>query len=454
LNYIVAKLLHWLMFAGTMFLAAGAIADAGEGAPDAGVIADNAVTEPTVGDTGDTGDDAAGGEPSSEGDAIPEPAGVGGEQDKLDARTLPADVRAHLAELRTAGNAAVADKIGAAFAKQANFYKEFPGGMKEAREFKSMVTELGGKEGLQTFEQEKAEWRDIDERWAKADPSFVDGMIESNPDSFVKIAPHAMNKWAEVDSPGYDHYASGIMMVTLRDSGVLNDLYLAKQLIGLNNPAEAGKILDKIQSWIGNLDKISKTQPAARAKTTAAPDERETRIQQQETQLFDREVGISVEPKGDALMAKELRPFLKGTEMNDRTKAVFKREVMAELRTIADKDANFKTNFERLYAARDKAGIDRLTMSMYGQHMAAVVKKVHGELFRTTSFAGQKKPVAAKLAADTSKPVQGWVKVAARPNPQDLNSSKTGTTYEMIRAGGAILKDGRKVFWGEKPPAA
>lgn len=447
----IHKLIHYFLFAGTMFFAEGAVAIASAGGTD-GTVIDNAVTEGSEPGPGTEGGEApvdAGVDETTAGD---QPAELDADaQSKIDARTLPADVRAHLAELRTAGNAAVADKIQGAFAKQANFYKEFPGGMKEAREFKTMVTELGGKEGLQTFEQEKVEWRDIDEQWLKGDPGFVDRMIEFNPDSFAKIAPHALNKFASVDPAAYDYHMSGVMMVTLRESGILNDLYLAKQLVGMNQPQEAVKLLDKIDQWTKNLDKISKTQPTPRKVEPKVDDTREQGYQQRETQLFEREVGLDVEPKCDSLMQKELKPFLKGTEMTPRNQRVFKMEVMAELRSLADKDPNFKSNFAKLHTAKDKEGIARLTMSKYEEHMASVVKKVYGELFRTTSFAGQK-----KVMPTNGKPapvVQGWTKVTARPNPQDVDRSRAGTTDEMIRAGGAILKSGKKIYWGEKPPA-
>lgn len=454
MNFLIHRLIHFFTFGATMFFAAGAVADVSvaETVP-IGVTdgADNpdAPEADTTTDGSDTQTDDT--------KAAPEDGTQPDKQLAQDSKLLPADVRNHIAKLREAAKtdhtqAKVADQIQGAFTKQANFYKEFPQGMKEAREYKQLVTELGGKEGLQTFEQEKAEWREIDERYLAADPKFVEDMATVNPDSFAKILPYADAQWVKVDPAGRDHHMAGVMMDTLAGMQITTDLYLAKQMLTAGNPQEAAKFLEKVDKSIQNLNKIATTAPAKRVETKTGPDDKETQFQQKETQLFEKEVGLDVEPRCETLMQKELKPFLKGVEMTERNQKVFKREVMQELRNLADKDQNFKTNFLRLHQAKDKDGLARLTISKYQEHMASVVKKVYGELFRSPTLGAQKKaPVNEKPAPV----VQGWAKVATRPNPQDIlrtRFGKDGTTDEMISRGGAVLKSGKKVFWGAAPP--
>lgn len=456
MNWLLRHFFPTFLLLGMNFFASAPVAEVvggadGQTTTDAGEGASESVSDdvPASGDSD-------GGTPDSEDTApVQTEEAAKPEDTTLDARTVPAEVRTHLAELRAAGKAQVADKIANSFAKNALWYKEFNGGVKEARELKQVFTDLGGKEGIKDYATDKAQWNQIDEHFIKGDPALIAGLIKQNPDGFVKMATNSLPKWAEVDPASYDHALSGVFVATMQGAGVINDLYLAKKMLSLGQTEEAGKLIEKIEAWAGNLDKISRTAPKPKAAEPAAqPSDHEAR----ETALFGREVGAEINPNTDRLMTKELTAISGGKGIPEGQKAAFKREVMAETRALADKDTTFRSNFDRYEAAKDKTGLIKLVNNKYGEVMNAAVKSVYNRWYRTSALGG-KKPAAsapgAKPAIPGAKPVEGWTKVQARPNPDEVNRSRVGgTTDDMIMRGDgkgmrhqAILKSGKKIFW-------
>lgn len=456
MNWLLRYFFPTFLLLGMNFFASAPVAEVVGGADGAESGADISTDTPTN-DPVDSGDPEVGTQEDGRSDDAPEsqPADAKPEDTTLDARTVPAEVRTHLAELRAAGKAQVADKIANSFAKNALWYKEFNGGVKEARELKQVFTDLGGKEGIKDYATDKAQWNQIDEHYLKGDAALVDGLAQKNPEAFSKLAENALVKWGTTDPASYDHALSGVLTRTIEGSGMMNALYLARELMSLGKTEEAAKKIEAIENWAKGIDKISKTPPAKKAPPAAAqPNDFEAR----DKSLFDREVGAEVDPNVEGMMNKEVMAISGGKGIPEGQRAAFRREIKAEIRAMADKDERYTSNFARYEAAKDKTGLIKLVNGKYAEVMNAAVKSVYNRWYRTSALGG-KKPAAsapgAKPAVPGAKPVEGWTKVQARPNPDEVNRSRVGgTTDDMIMRGDgkgmrhqAILKSGKKIFW-------
>src|SRR5271157_4444696 len=69
------------------------------------------------------------------------------------------------------------------------FRKEFPGGLQEVRQLKETVSQLGTVEEVTAAKEAAAKLDEIDSKWMKADPAFIDELVNLNPDSFKSLVP-------------------------------------------------------------------------------------------------------------------------------------------------------------------------------------------------------------------------------------------------------------------------
>src|SRR6185437_15707743 len=96
------------------------------------------------------------------------------EQEKQDGRLLPGKLRNLLKDLK-GKDAKLAGEIRDAWFTAKNFQQVFPS-PKEAVKARETLDQLGGDEGIQAIEQERAEWATLDKQFSEGDPSFVDNI--------------------------------------------------------------------------------------------------------------------------------------------------------------------------------------------------------------------------------------------------------------------------------------
>jgi hypothetical protein len=122
---------------------------------------------------------------------------------------------------------------------------------------------------------------------------------------------------------------------------------------------------------------------------------------------------------------------------------IFQDRVVRELVKLHPKD--FQDNWQRHYAQGNKDNLIKFVQGIDGPNIAKAVSKVHSLLFPA---AAKKAPVTTPAPATAAKHVeQGWIKVSARPKPEEIDRGRNRTTDDMIFAGKAILRNGKKVMW-------
>ena len=414
------------------------------GVPDAGVdLGESAAAEP---------DEAAQGA----GEGQPEQPGAAAATPEPDGRMLSPDVRAHLAELK-ASNPTLAGKIRDAFGQAAAIRKEFPGGLQEARSIKQLAAEIGGAEGVRELQASVEEIAELDRLWEGKDPRAVDSMAEDYPEQFVELMPHAMETWQKRDPEGFNRNACAVVAATFQAANqegysALNLLWMADQSLALGNPEQAKAIIGQLQEWAKGFGRTAATPPKPRETAPNADKDRadklQQQLQQQEQSSFDQSVGTAVEAFAESKMEAAIAPFIKGKSLTEGQRETLNAKVISNLMKRLTADKQFIEARERYTAAKDKNGLVQMSKAKIEALLPTEVKDAYRWLFGGSApkqSTAPSKPSNGTAASPTAKP---WIKVASVPNPHEVDPA---TPFEMKRWSSAILKDGRRVYWGQQP---
>jgi hypothetical protein len=119
------------------------------------------------------------------------------------------------------------------------------------------------------------------------------------------------------------------------------------------------------------------------------------------------------------------------------------------------KDTGFNTKYDNLCNAKDHDGAFKLLQSkaeMRTQRGTTLLADATKKVYRT--WYGEPK-LGSKPAPKVGQQQQvaapkGWVRVAKAPSPDEIDSrASRGLIYNSQ----AVLKDGRKIYWGDRVPA-
>ena len=331
------------------------------------------------------------------------------------------------------------------FFNQKALKEAFPGGVQEVLKLKETYEGLGTPEQIQEVQQAAQTLDEIDTKWMAADPSFIDELVTLNPESFKKLTPVALTKFAQVDPEGYQRVMSGILSTTLAQAKMGDQLYLINYALSKGDTAEAQSLIKGIVDWIGNLDKAAKAPAPEQAKPDAEFEQRQQKLEERETEIFNRDLATDYNPWRNQQIDAALRKVANGTKIDGERREIFDNRVVLELVKMHPPD--FQENWTRLYAQGNKENLLKYAKGVDSANIVKAVAKVHALLFPGGS-PKPKPPLPPGNQPPNSKPAeQGWIKVSARPNPQDIDRGRNRTTDEMIFAGKAILRNGKKVMW-------
>ncbi len=373
---------------------------------------------------------------------------------KVDGRQLPQSVRNMMQELQKA------DPKAHGFLKDVlhrdrAWTTEFPGGLTEATKLKSDMAAITQEfPDMAELRTNVAEWKGSDDAYNRADPKVVDTWAQMNPASFAKLMPTAINKFAATNPEGYQSYMAGVIERTMQNAGITQTLGFISRLLAKGDTEGANAELQGVSEWLKGLGELSKkkVEPAQ-----PQVDQRGTELDQREAKLFESEVAGELNPARQAMIRKEAKNLLpKGVELDDETFEAIDAQVQRNADKIIMADPNFIKKFGAYMEAKDKAGL----VAFMKQRLNDVLPSANGKQGAVEKavklfFRGAPTPrPTPKPAATPGKPAaqpQGWVKLAAGPAPHDIDHVKS--SFEMKMQKQAILKDGRKVFWGDRIPA-
>jgi hypothetical protein len=407
----------------------------------------------------DTGAEAPESAPAAE-PAAPEADASGKAGTEQDNRLLPQEVRQHLAELK-ATNPALAGKIRDAFGQAAAIRREFPGGLAEARAIKQLATEIGGPEGVKDLQDRMAEADELDRLWKAKDPRAVDNMAEDYPEQFAALMPHALSQWNKHDPEGFNRNACGVVAATLQQPNeegfsAMTQMWMAEQSLAMGNTEQAAAILKNLQEWGRGFSRAA-TAPAKQPDTAPNADREraeqlQRQLQEKERESFDGSVGQAVESFADQKIESAVAPYIKGRTLPDGQRETLRAKVVQNLMSRLQADQQFVAARSRYTEARDRDGLVQMSKAKIEALLPTAAKEAHRWLF---GGAPASKPAAVKTAASpggaapATNGQKPWIKVAKMPGIGEVDGDRT--PFEMKMKSSAVLKDGRRVYWGQQP---
>lgn len=380
---------------------------------------------------------------------------------QIDGRQVPAAIRKALADMK-ATNPAVAkelnDYVWGYKNLKADIQKNFPEGIKEAIALKSTVEELTGADSIEDFRTEVQELRHLDQQFISGDPEFIKTAVAKFPEGFKKIAPAMMDAWAQSDPDSYDRRMAGIIVATLNQNGFGNNLARAVDFLEMQDPNKENAIIQKVIGMLGEGQKSLSAWSAFSTSKPKAPDvdpnaaanaQRQQELDKRETTIFTQGVTKDLDVHSSSTITKELAALKK--TVPESARAVFDKQVIDAVWAKMRGESNFSVKFKALMANKDHTGVLKFLQSRGLPYYAEAVESAYKRLYGTTKFAGAPKPKVAPGApiAAAPKAAAGWVKF--NPPANLIDRSKT-QERDIVFAKKAILKDGRKVYWGDKIP--
>jgi hypothetical protein len=459
---------------------ADAIASASSGA-------EAALAEITGGDTEVVSDDATPADESP--DAQPDdqqqaaPGEPEAQQPKGDKGKMPPTLAKHLEGLADKKLAKEIKDIyyeGAQAKRQvAQFRKDFPGGRDEALQYKQTVEELeelGGREALENLRTADQQNEAIDKKFMVGDPTVVDDIISFNPESFKKLMPAILSKFHAMDKDGWNREMSSVILGEIKNSGLQMQLHLMERELKRidadsfpQEKAELTSLVGGIKKWVEDIEKLATAKPASKSDDV---DPRIKEAEQRELQAADREAkafNTTLVSQWNSFKVAKIEAALKAhlgnKPISDEAKETVIEKTMQRVTQKLEADKTWKPSFTRLWEKGFQSGnandLIKFCKSRSEALIPDAVKYVYGYLYGNATLGAQPKKDAAKdgkQSVNGNKPngaakPAGWVKLAKQPPTQLVDRGIGKTTIAMLYNDQAILRDGRKVYWGEKVPS-
>jgi hypothetical protein len=355
-----------------------------------------------------------------------------------DGKKVAEPIRKTLAKLKTE-NPSVGKLITDAVYRAAEFRREFPGGLTEARELRDRVEELGGIDTVREQLAGAAELNELARAFANGDPAFVDDMVVSDKEAFSSLAPVVFDRYKEVSPEGWSSYLAKAIYSDIQANDI--PLYVMRLADVVKDKPEAVQLLQAISGYLGSFKELA-------AKTPAAPQRRtveQPRSDNREEQLRAREWNADRRELQTTIKTAAITRALAGRKPNTEEKAQIEELFTTRAARLAK---NYFKDWEKVsqgYIARDdKRGYLRYMESIYRRVMpeamsSAVASTLKGQ--RPASTGALAKP-GAKVAV---KPAEGFTLVAKEPDTYNIDYGRTSRA--MLAENKAILRDGKKVQW-------
>lgn len=448
MNFLFRQLLHWFLFAGSHFFAAGAVADAGAidggsddgaggaGGETAGGGEADGVDQSTISDGAEDSADHAAGEQSDS---------------RADGRTLPKNIQGALKTMKEAHPelAKELEELRKGYFDSRG-HREFFKNPAEARQAKATLDLVGGSQGIANLQSQVAAIEMVDGALEAGDPQVLDDMFADFGEGMKKLAPEYLARLDKLDPQACGAAVQPFTYRALEHAELGPRLSEAFAAIEANKPDEAKTLLKNIYRWLEGQKQLAgqrRTEDPERAKFKTEVD----KFNQTKEQNFRQDIGRQTVSHQHQQISSALAPYLKTRSLSAEAKQDLTEGVNGEVNRLLRADKNYQDQVKALLSSRtrDQAGIIRYINSVVAEAVPKAARAVwtrrYGSMPATRSAAaagaGQDKNKAAAGAtkpnpAGTSAPI----KLTAKPNRNDIDWSKTKDI--MFITSKAYMKNG------------
>lgn len=372
--------------------------------------------------------------------ATPQPAIV-------DGKKLSEQAKATLDEIK-AKDPHLAAQIRKALFESDAFRRELPGGLKEVRELRQQVEELGGFDGISQRGQELAYFNELDQKFTSADPGFVAAMTDTpeGQNAFLRLMPSVLAKFSELNSDGHSAYMAQAIVSHMQSANFRLALERLGDFLPPDKP-QAKELWDALVGYYNGLVTMA-GKPVAPAKAQpAGSDPRASELDQREQNLTSQEWQNERNAIQQKVFEAEWNQLAKGRKITPEQAETIRELYNARMRRVYQAQ-NHRTAVDRFFANRDKQGYLRHQNSLYRQETPKALRAAFDVILparpgpKTAPAAGGPRPGAS---GKPGQPATGYSWLAKAPDKNSINFRLT--TPDMIRAGKAVLSDGKKVQW-------
>ena len=450
LHRLLNLFLHHLLFAGTMFFAAGAPTLSGVGG-DSG--AESAGTG--SGDSGQgTGESAEGIESSQSEDVSNVDAGSSTDKggpnalvDAGDGRKIPQKY----AELFKTDKA-----LREMFFSQSALKKEFPGGVREALALKRQVAEVGGLEAVAELQNEITGLKSNSELFEKDQQKWVESSFAENSDASIKAVGLALDFTAEHHPEQYNHIMSKVLLNTLDQYSPVGEIW--QILSNLKDNPGAQQAAQQLAKWYNGIKNTASKIPEKKIDEASKKLETERQqLTQEKEQIRNQKINAEAVPYMQKAAESQIETKAKtsGIDIQAIKRDTPKRyeKFMADVTQTIHKnvlaDKNFVNRFDAALKSGDTAKCVRMLNSRHDLaikgdgHKDGVVTSLVEEWFGP----GKKvTPQPEKAQAQTANRGgnSAAVRVPSMPSKTEINWRDPKT---RVIDGEAMLHNGKFVKW-------
>jgi hypothetical protein len=397
---------------------------------DAPVVDTTPEVDAPVTDAGDEGgSDTDGLEPvtgnelgGEDGDEEPVEAPV-----KNDGRTLPADLKASLAELNKT-NPKMADQISKDFFKVRQIEAM---GFKSTADVKALkdtidnIVGLNGETGVAAIEALQADAQEFNDEitaFAQGDPGLLQKLATQSPEGFMKLIPHAIKLFREKNAEGYSKMMDAEIDTVFTQNNVYPHVQSLLAAIGSDEPgarAEALRLGKALQGWLagkqgkGNAP-VDKDRESLNADRQAWETQKATEAQQK----FEKEMYGGLNPVVTNKVNSILSSLLpKGYKLPEATQARILQTIFSQIDSKLMEKEDYKTRAEAIFKTKDLKRVHNFMVSRIEPLLLPLTKAVYTE-FRGVVPA-KKAAVAPRTQGNQQAPVKG-----AQPRKPSYDEAK------------------------------
>lgn len=329
---------------------------------------------------------------------------------------------------------------------EADRFRRFvPGGLREVQELRETVESLGGDDGIKSTRAELAGWQQFDQQFTAGDPRAIDFMVDTpeGKDSFLRLAPVAFGKFAELNPEGYGAYLAKAFVNTMESSRIPVALELLSHFIGDNpNAQKHFKQIADFVNWLGEMATKPVNAPKA-APTNPGEDPKFKELETRESNLTQSEWRRETAVEQNKVYAAELGRSLNGRKVTDtqREDILFRVKTKLSLRWKEEGEPKAKQYF----ATRDKDGFLKFCNAFSRKEIPQLIQEAV-DRYVPNKPGPKATPNGATPAprAAAPKPPQGFTFVQKQPAAGEIDWA---SPYTAIKQGKAMLKSGQRVTW-------
>lgn len=363
-----------------------------------------------------------------------------GIDDAPDGRKMPDALKKDFAALR-AVNSEAAKKMKEIYWKGQEYGSVFPLPA-DAIAAKQFIDEIGGQDGYKELQAEREEWGNLDKAYAEAPADFVKSIAENNPDAFLKVAPQAINEWAQRAPGQYAYYANTVTLNSLANAGISVEGLASAYSRYADNPQAQAIIAEVHNSLLGMKEKTSQFE-----QKRSSVDPERTKLQEERSRFETERRGAfenGVASRAETYLTEKLQPamdrVINGRKIDpDALKGyqkMVKDEVMSRLAAIP----GFADKLEAHYRTGNAEDSVKYVQTQYDRILPEAAKVIAP--FLRDIKPGVKAPTTAAGIPGAKPAAAGEVTLREMPDHSQIDFNKC--TVADVMQGKAVLKNGKR----------